>query len=100
MVCPTCFCTSVTQVSDLDATSATSSRQWESCFTLGFGAVAGGNFRSRRQDRYRQWLTHKFGTWVDQFGTRAAWAVADASPGAPWASMSATSSRSSPPRPC
>jgi NAD(P)H-flavin reductase len=31
--------------------------------------VAGGNFRSRRQDRYRQWLTHKFGTWVEQFGT-------------------------------
>ena len=69
LVCPTCFCTSVTQVSDLAATSATSSRQWDSCFTLGFGAVAGGNFRSRRQDRYRQWLTHKFGTWVQQFGT-------------------------------
>ena len=69
MVCPTCFCTSVTQVSDLGATQATSSRQWDSCFTLGFGAVAGGNFRSRRQDRYRQWLTHKFGTWVEQFGT-------------------------------
>lgn len=69
MVCPTCFCTSVTQVSDLGGTSATSSRQWDSCFTLGFGAVAGGNFRSRRQDRYRQWLTHKFGTWVEQFGT-------------------------------
>ncbi|MET0818706.1 MAG: 4Fe-4S dicluster domain-containing protein, partial [Solirubrobacteraceae bacterium] len=69
MVCPTCFCTSVTQVSDLDATHATSARQWDSCFTLGFGAVAGGNFRSRRQDRYRQWLTHKFATWVDQFGT-------------------------------
>ncbi len=69
MVCPTCFCTSVTQVSDLDATQATSTRQWDSCFTLGFGAVAGGNIRSRRQDRYRQWLTHKFGTWVEQFGT-------------------------------
>jgi NAD(P)H-flavin reductase len=69
MVCPTCFCTSVTQVSDLDATTATSTRQWDSCFTLGFGAVAGGNFRARRQDRYRQWLTHKFGTWVQQFGT-------------------------------
>lgn len=69
MVCPTCFCTSVSQVSDLDATSATSTREWDSCFTLGFGAVAGGNFRTRRQDRYRQWLTHKFGTWVEQFGS-------------------------------
>ncbi len=69
LVCPTCFCTSVTQVSDLEATRTTTSRQWDSCFTLGFGSVAGGNFRSRRQDRYRQWLTHKFGTWVAQFGT-------------------------------
>lgn len=69
MVCPTCFCTSVSQASDLDATTATSKREWDSCFTLGFGAVAGGNFRSRRQDRYRQWLTHKFGTWVEQFGS-------------------------------
>jgi NAD(P)H-flavin reductase len=31
--------------------------------------VAGGDFRGRPQDRYRQWLTHKFSTWVDQFGT-------------------------------
>ena len=29
----------------------------------------GGNFRPRVQDRYRQWLTHKFATWIDQFGT-------------------------------
>ena len=28
-----------------------------------------GNFRPRVSDRYRQWLTHKFSTWVDQFGT-------------------------------
>jgi NAD(P)H-flavin reductase len=69
LVCPTCFCTSVTQQSDLAGNVATSERQWDSCFTLGFSSVAGGNFRSRRQDRYRQWLTHKFGTWVDQFGT-------------------------------
>jgi NAD(P)H-flavin reductase/NAD-dependent dihydropyrimidine dehydrogenase PreA subunit len=69
MVCPTCFCTSVTQRSDLGGTVATTERRWDSCFTLGFASVAGGNFRSRPQDRYRQWLTHKFGTWVDQFGT-------------------------------
>ena len=31
--------------------------------------VAGGSFRSRPRDRYRQWLTHKFGTWFDQFGS-------------------------------
>jgi NAD(P)H-flavin reductase len=68
LVCPTCFCTSVIQVSDLDGVEATAERTWDSCFTLGFAKVAGGNFRPRTQDRYRQWLTHKFGTWWDQFG--------------------------------
>ena len=43
-------------------------RTWDSCFTAGFARVAGGNFRPRTQDRYRQWLTHKFATWWDQFG--------------------------------
>ena len=68
LVCPTCFCTGVTQVSDLDGIEATAERTWDSCFTLGFAKVAGGNFRPRTQDRYRQWLTHKFGTWWEQFG--------------------------------
>jgi sulfhydrogenase subunit beta (sulfur reductase) len=68
--CPTCFCTGVSQRSDLDGRSATTERAWDSCFTRGFSAVAlGGNFRPRVQDRYRQWLTHKFATWIDQFGT-------------------------------
>ena len=70
LVCPTCFCTSVTQHSDLLGRENTSVREWDSCFPASFASVAGGgNFRSRRKDRYRQWLTHKFGTWVSQFGT-------------------------------
>ncbi len=70
MSCPTCFCTSVGQRSDLDGHVAVTERRWDSCFTKGFSAVAlGGNFRPRVQDRYRQWLTHKFATWIDQFGT-------------------------------
>lgn len=68
MVCPTCFCSSVTQRSDLDGEVSTSERVWDFCFTSGFAKVAGGSFRSRPRDRYRQWLTHKFATWVDQFG--------------------------------
>ncbi len=68
LVCPTCFCTGVTQASDLDGLESVAERTWDSCFTLGFARVAGGNFRPRVQDRYRQWLTHKFGTWWDQFG--------------------------------
>jgi NAD(P)H-flavin reductase/formate hydrogenlyase subunit 6/NADH:ubiquinone oxidoreductase subunit I len=69
LVCPTCFCTSVVQRSDLDGAVTVSERTWDSCFTAGFAKVAGGSFRNRRQDRYRQWLTHKFATWIDQFGT-------------------------------
>jgi NAD(P)H-flavin reductase len=69
MVCPTCFCTDVKQTSDLLGTTSESSRQWASCFTLDFARVAHGNFRPRVKDRYRQWLTHKFSTWVDQFGS-------------------------------
>ena len=69
LVCPTCFCSSVVQRSDLDGSTNTSERIWDSCFSLGFAKVAGGNFRSRARDRYRQWLTHKFATWIDQFGS-------------------------------
>lgn len=69
LACPTCFCTSVVQRSDLEGSMSTSERTWDSCFTVGFAKVAGGNFRSRPRDRYRQWLSHKFATWVDQFGT-------------------------------
>ena len=69
MVCPTCFCTSVGLQSDLDGATTKLERRWDSCFTGDFARVAGGNFRPKRQDRYRQWLTHKFATWVDQFGT-------------------------------
>jgi NAD(P)H-flavin reductase/formate hydrogenlyase subunit 6/NADH:ubiquinone oxidoreductase subunit I len=70
LVCPTCFCTSVSVASDLDGVVGETERTWDSCFTLGFGRVAGdNNFRPRVADRYRQWLTHKFSTWWDQFGS-------------------------------
>ncbi len=70
LVCPTCFCTSVGVASDLDGVEGSTDRQWDSCFNLGFGRVAGdANFRPKVADRYRQWLTHKFSTWWDQFGS-------------------------------
>ncbi|HJW22814.1 MAG TPA: 4Fe-4S dicluster domain-containing protein, partial [Candidatus Limnocylindrales bacterium] len=69
LVCPTCFCTGLTLASDLDGRTSSATRTWDSCFTAGFAQVAGGSFRPRHRDRYRQWLTHKFGTWHDQFGT-------------------------------
>jgi NAD(P)H-flavin reductase/NAD-dependent dihydropyrimidine dehydrogenase PreA subunit len=69
LACPTCFCTTLSQVTDLTGTDATTYRSWDSCFSPGFAKVAGGSFRSRPRDRYRQWLTHKFATWWDQFGS-------------------------------
>jgi len=70
LVCPTCFCTSVAVASDLDGVEASTDRVWDSCFSLGFGRIAGdANFRPKIADRYRQWLTHKFSTWWDQFGS-------------------------------
>ena len=69
LVCPTCFCTGQIVASGFDGAVSTASRTWDSCFTDGFAQVAGGSFRPRHKDRYRQWMTHKFATWFDQFGT-------------------------------
>ncbi|UCH24987.1 MAG: 4Fe-4S dicluster domain-containing protein [Trueperaceae bacterium] len=84
MVCPTCFCTTVEDVTDLGGESAERRRLWDSCFTTEFSYLhvrprvtislpltlsPGGSVRSSSASRYRQWLTHKFGTWFDQFGT-------------------------------
>jgi NAD(P)H-flavin reductase len=70
LVCPTCFCTGTSITSDLDGRESSAARQWDSCFTAGFAqVVGGGSFRPKHADRYRQWLTHKFGTWFDQFGS-------------------------------
>jgi ferredoxin len=68
-VCPTCFCTTVDDTTDLSATTAERVRRWDSCFTLDFSYVHGGSVRSSPRSRYRQWMTHKLAHWVDQFGT-------------------------------
>jgi NAD(P)H-flavin reductase len=69
MSCPTCFCTSVTERSDMEGRTSVTDRRWDSCFDVNFAKVAGGDFRARPRDRYRQWLTHKFSSWMDQFGS-------------------------------
>jgi ferredoxin len=69
MVCPTCFCTSVVDSSDLAGTETSRSRHWDSCFTMDFSYVHGGSVRASARSRYRQWMTHKLATWTDQFGT-------------------------------
>ncbi len=69
MVCPTCFCTSVADSSDLAGLEVSRSRRWDSCFTADFSYVHGGSVRQSTRSRYRQWMTHKLATWHDQFGT-------------------------------
>jgi ferredoxin len=68
MVCPTCFCTSVADVTDLDGDHAERWMEWASCFEADFTFVHEGNVRQSGRSRYRHWLTHKLGTWHDQFG--------------------------------
>jgi sulfhydrogenase subunit beta (sulfur reductase) len=67
MVCPTCFCSTTEEVSDLLGNNVEHTRRWDSCFTPEFARVHGGNFRPSTRGRYRQWLTHKFASWFDQF---------------------------------
>jgi sulfhydrogenase subunit beta (sulfur reductase) len=69
MVCPTCFCTTVEDTSDLAGEEAERTRKWDSCFTMDFSYVHGGSVRPATSSRYRQWMTHKLATWIDQFGT-------------------------------
>jgi sulfhydrogenase subunit beta (sulfur reductase) len=69
MVCPTCFCTTVEDYSDLFGESAERVRKWDSCFTLDFSYIHGGSVRTTGSSRYRQWITHKLANWIDQFGS-------------------------------
>jgi sulfhydrogenase subunit beta (sulfur reductase) len=69
MVCPTCFCSTVEEVTDLAGEHAERWRRWDSCFHVNFSYVAGGGIRASTKSRYRQWMTHKLATWIDQFGT-------------------------------
>lgn len=69
LVCPTCFCTTVEDQTDLEGTSASRTRRYDSCFSEAFAYVHGGSLRPSLKARYRQWLTHKLSTWIDQFGT-------------------------------
>ncbi len=69
MVCPTCFCTTVEDVSDLTGREAERHRVWDSCFDGDFSYIHGGVVRESARSRYRQWMTHKLAAWQDQFGS-------------------------------
>jgi ferredoxin len=68
MSCPTCFCTTVHDTTDLTTTRAERTQLWDSCFSLDFSYIHGGSVRQSVMSRYRQWMTHKLASWDDQFG--------------------------------
>jgi sulfhydrogenase subunit beta (sulfur reductase) len=69
MVCPTCFCTTVEDVTDLQGEHVERQQRWDSCFTVDYSHIHGGAVRGSARSRYRQWMTHKLATWYDQFGS-------------------------------
>lgn len=69
LVCPTCFCGTVEDRTDLGGGTAERWRLWDSCFTLDFSYIHGGSIRRSTASRYRQWLSHKLSHWWQQFGS-------------------------------
>lgn len=69
LVCPTCFCNTVEDTTDLTGEHAERWRRMDSCFTLDFSYLHGGSVRQSTAARYRHWLTHKLAGWWDQFGS-------------------------------
>jgi len=67
-VCPTCFCHSEQERPALDGSSSEHVREWDSCFTPGHSYIHGIVIRAETPQRYRQWLTHKLGSWHEQYG--------------------------------
>jgi ferredoxin len=67
-VCPTCFCHNQVEETALDGSHTDHYRQWDSCFSKGHSYIHGIVIREETLPRYRQWLTHKFGTWHAQYG--------------------------------
>ncbi len=69
LVCPTCFCTRVDEITDLTGKEAWRLQSWDTCFSVEYAYLHGGSIRRSVAARYRQWLTHKLAGWQDQFGT-------------------------------
>ena len=68
MVCPTCFCSTVEEVTDLTGDSVRREQSWDTCYSAGHSYMNSGLVRKTIRARYRQWLTHKLASWIDQFG--------------------------------
>jgi ferredoxin len=42
---------------------------WASCYDFDFTYTHPDSVRQSGESRYRHWITHKLGTWHDQFGS-------------------------------
>lgn len=69
MVCPTCFCGTTEDTTDLSGQTARRTLRWDSCHTSDFSYIHGGSVRASVMARYRQWIMHKLAYWPEQFGT-------------------------------
>jgi len=69
MACPTCFCSTVEDTTNLSGDVAERRRVWDSCYTMDFSHIHGGSVRKSGSARYRHWITHKLASWHDQFAT-------------------------------
>jgi len=69
LVCPTCFCSTQEERTDLSGDTHDRVRVWDSCFNLSHSHIAGGSVRVTPASRYRQWFNHKLASWQDQFDT-------------------------------
>ncbi len=67
-VCPTCFCHAGVETPELDGAASVHARVWDSCFTQSHSYIHGITVRSDTRARYRQWFTHKLGSWHEQYG--------------------------------
>lgn len=67
-VCPTCFCNQESDQPALDGAASSHVRQWDSCFNPDHAHVHGMHLREQTREQYRQWVTHKLGSWHDQYG--------------------------------
>ncbi len=67
-VCPSCFCHSEHDQSALGSQTVSHLRQWDSCFNQNHSYIHGIVIRAESKTRYRQWMTHKFSSWIEQYG--------------------------------
>jgi sulfhydrogenase subunit beta (sulfur reductase) len=70
--CPLCYCYDVADKTAVVPENPVRERFWDSCTLLNFGTVAGGHkFRPEIRARYKNIYTHKFQSFVDEFGLPA-----------------------------